>query len=127
MKVKLRTQEQKGKIYFYTDIFYGYVIDKNGKKKANRQRKSLGLSYPVKPTTPFDRRQKKEAIRLANEMLLKLETEFHSNKAGLSKSHLGENNFFDFIDNHLNNTKMTLNNRKSYENVISKLKAYRGS
>ena len=127
MKVKLRTHEQKGRIYFYTDIFYGYVIDKDGKKKPKRKRKSLELSYPVNCTNPFDRKQKKEAIRLADLKVLKLETEFHNNKAGLGKSYLAETNFFEFIDNHLNNTKMSLNNRNGYENVVSKLKAYRGS
>tara|TARA_R110001592_G_scaffold362591_1_gene677250 strand:+ start:220 stop:1368 length:1149 start_codon:yes stop_codon:yes gene_type:complete len=127
MKVKLRTQEQKGRIYFYTDIFYGYVTDTNGKKKPKRKRKSLELSYPVNCTNPFDRKQKKEAIRLADLKVLKLETEFHNDKAGLGKSYLAETNFFEFIDNHLNNTKMSLNNRKGYENVISKLKEYRGS
>ena len=127
MKVKLRTQEQKGRVYFYTDIFYGYVIDKDGKKKPKRKRKSLELSYPVNCTNPFDRKQKKEAIRLADLKVLKLETEFHNNKAGLGKSYLAETNFFEFIDNHLNNTKMSLNNRKGYENVISKLTAYKGS
>ena len=126
MKVKLRTQEQKGRVYFYTDIFYGYVIDKDGKRKPKRKRKSLELSYPVNCTNPFDRRQKKEAIRLANEKVLKLETEFHSDKAGLGKSYMAETNFFDFFENHLNNTKMSLNNRNGYENVISKLMAYRG-
>jgi site-specific recombinase XerC len=126
MKVKLRTQEQKGRIYFYTDIFYGYVIDKDGKKKPKRKRKSLELSYPVNCTNPFDRKQKKEAIRLANLKVLKLETEFHSDKAGLGKSYMSETNFFEFFENHLNNTKMTMNNRNGYENVISKLIAYRG-
>ena len=76
MKVKLRTQEQKGRIYFYTDIFYGYVTDKNGKKKPKRKRKSLELSYPVNCTNPFDRKQKKEAIRLADLKVLKLETKW---------------------------------------------------
>ena len=126
MKVKLRTQEQKGRIYFYTDIFYGYVTDKNGKKKPKRKRKSLELSYPVNCTNPFDRKQKKEAIRLADLKVLKLETEFHSEKAGLGKSYMSETNFFEFFENHLNNTKMTMNNRNGYENVISKLIAYRG-
>jgi len=126
MKVKLRTQEQKGRIYFYTDIFYGYVIDKDGKKKPKRKRKSLELSYPVNCTNPFDRKQKKEAIRLADLKVLKLETEFHSDKAGLGKSYMSETNFFEFFENHLNNTKMTMNNRNGYENVISKLIAYRG-
>ena len=126
MKVKLRTQEQKGRIYFYTDIFYGYVIDKDGKKKPKRKRKSLELSYPVNCTNPFDRKQKKEAIRLADLKVLKLETEFHSEKAGLGKSYMSETNFFEFFENHLNNTKMTMNNRNGYENVISKLIAYRG-
>ena len=126
MKVKLRTQEQKGRIYFYTDIFYGYVTDKNGKKKPKRKRKSLELSYPVNCTNPFDRKQKKEAIRLADLKVLKLETEFHSDKAGLGKSYMSETNFFEFFENHLNNTKMTMNNRNGYENVISKLIAYRG-
>ena len=127
MKVKLRTQEQKGRIYFYTDIFYGYVIDKDGKKKPKRKRKSLELSYPVNCTNPFDRKQKKEAIRLADLKVLKLETEFHSDKAGLGKSYMSETNFFEFFENHLNNTKMSLNNRNGYENVISKLTAYKGS
>ena len=126
MKVKLRTQEQKGRIYFYTDIFYGYVIDKDGKKKPKRKRKSLELSYPVNCTNPFDRKQKKEAIRLADLKVLKLETEFHSDKAGLGKSYMSETNFFEFFENHLNNTKMTMNNRNGYENVISKLIVYRG-
>jgi len=126
MKVKLRTQEQKGRIYFYTDIFYGYVTDTNGKKKPKRKRKSLELSYPVNCTNPFDRKQKKEAIRLADLKVLKLETEFHSEKAGLGKSYMSETNFFEFFENHLNNTKMTMNNRNGYENVISKLIAYRG-
>ena len=126
MKVKLRTQEQKGRIYFYTDIFYGYVTDTNGKKKPKRKRKSLELSYPVNCTNPFDRKQKKEAIRLADLKVLKLETEFHSDKAGLGKSYMSETNFFEFFENHLNNTKMTMNNRNGYENVISKLIAYRG-
>jgi len=127
MKVKLRTQEQKGRVYLYTDIFYGYVIDKDGKKKPKRKRKSLELSYPVNCTNPFDRKQKKEAIRLADLKVLKLETEFHSDKAGLGKSYMSETNFFEFFENHLNNTKMSLNNRNGYENVISKLTAYKGS
>ena len=127
MKVKLRTQEQKGRVYLYTDIFYGYVIDKDGTKKPKRKRKSLELSYPVNCTNPFDRKQKKEAIRLADLKVLKLETEFHSDKAGLGKSYMSETNFFEFFENHLNNTKMSLNNRNGYENVISKLTAYKGS
>jgi site-specific recombinase XerC len=39
---------------------------------------------------------------------------------------MSETNFFEFFENHLNNTKMTMNNRNGYENVISKLIAYRG-
>ena len=40
---------------------------------------------------------------------------------------MSETNFFEFFENHLNNTKMSLNNRNGYENVISKLTAYKGS
>jgi len=126
MKVKLRTQEQKGRIYFYTDVFLGYRINKDGKKVAKRKRKSLGLSYPVNCKTPIQRREKKEAKRLAEQIAFKQEREFQSNKAGLGKSYLAETNFIEFWEEHLNNTPMSVNNRNSYENVISKLTAYKG-
>ena len=90
MKLNLRTQIVKGKMYFYTDVFLGYYIDKNGNKKAKRQRKSMGLSYAVKPKNSFERKEKKEAIRLANEIFLKRETELQSYKAGLQKSYFAE-------------------------------------
>jgi integrase len=126
MRVKLRKQEKGKRIYLFTDIFFGYVTNKDGKKVPKRQRKSMGISYAVKPKNPFERKEKKEAIRLADEIILKRETEFQSNKAGLGKSYLAETNFFEFFENHLDNTKMSLNNRNSYENVISKLTAYKG-
>jgi len=85
MKLNLRTQIVKGKMYFYTDVFLWYYIDKNGNKKAKRQRKSMGLSYAVKPKNSFERKEKKEAIRLANEIFLKRETELQSYKASLQK------------------------------------------
>ena len=90
MKLNLRTQIVKGKMYFYTDVFLGYYIDKNGNKKAKRQRKSMGLSYAVKPKNSFERKEKKEAIRLANEIFLKRETELQSYKASLQKSYFAE-------------------------------------
>ena len=126
MRVKLRKQEKGKRIYLFTDIFFGYVTNKDGKKVPKRLRKSIGISYAVKPKNPFERKEKKEAIRLADEIILKRETEFQSNKAGLGKSYLAETNFFEFFENHLDNTKMSLNNRNSYENVISKLTAYKG-
>lgn len=127
MKVKLRKQKKGSRVYLFTDIFFGYVHNNQGKKVPKRERKSLGLSYEDKPKNPFDRKEKKEALRLAEAIIIKRETEFQSNKAGLGKTYLAETNFFEFIDRYLNNTKMSLNNRKSYENVISKLKEYRGT
>ena len=35
---------------------------------------------------------------------------------------MAETNFFEWVQNHLDNTKMSLNNRNAYENTISKLK-----
>ena len=127
MKVKLRKQYKGSRVYLFTDIFLGYVQNAEGKKVAKRQRKSLGLSYEDNPKNPFDRKEKKEALRIAEAIILKRETEFQSNKAGLGKSYLAETNFFEFFESHLDKTKMSLNNRKAYQNVISKLKAYRGS
>ena len=131
MRVKLekRIRGKKGeeRVYMFTSIFYGYVTDNDGKRKAKRERKSMGISYDLKPTTLFAKRERKETLALAEKILFQREKEFQSNKAGLGKSYLAETNFFEFIENHLNNTKMSLNNRNGYENVVSKLKAYRGS
>ena len=131
MRVKLekRIRGKKGeeRVYMFTSIFYGYVTDNDGKRKAKRERKSMGISYDLKPTTLFAKRERKETLALAEKILFQREKEFQSNKAGLGKSYLAETNFFEFIENHLNNTKMSLNNRNGYENVVSKLKAHRGS
>jgi site-specific recombinase XerC len=126
MKVKLRKVKKGSRVYLSTDIFFGYVYNAEGKRVANRERKSLGLNYEVNPKNQFDRKEKKEALRLAEAIILKRETEFQSNKAGLGKSYLAETNFFDFFESHLDKTKMSLNNRKAYQNVISKLIEYRG-
>jgi hypothetical protein len=126
MKVKLRKVKKGSRVYLSTDIFFGYVYNAEGKRVANRERKSLGLNYEVNPKNQFDRKEKKEALRLAEAIILQRETEFQSNKAGLGKSYLAETNFFDFFESHLDKTKMSLNNRKAYQNVISKLIEYRG-
>lgn len=126
MKVKLRKVEKGSRVYLSTDIFFGYVYNAEGKRVANRERKSLGLNYKINPKNQFDRKEKKEALRLAEAIILKRETEFQSNKAGLGKSYLAETNFFDYFESHLDKTKMSLNNRKAYQNVISKLIDYRG-
>lgn len=64
---------------------------------------------------------------MAERILFQREKEFQTEKAGLGKSYMAETNLFEWIQKHLNNTKMTLNNRNAYENTISKLKMYRGS
>ena len=127
MRVKLRKQLKGSRVYLFTDIFLGYTMNKDGKKVPKRQRKALGISYEDNPKNIFHRKEKKEALRLAEQIILKRETEFQSNKAGLGKSYLAETNFFEFFESHLDRTKMSLNNRKGYENVISKLKEYRGT
>jgi integrase/recombinase XerD len=131
MRVKLekRIRGKKGKerVYLFTSIFFGYYPDSNGDKKAKRERKSMQLSYDLKPTTLFAKKEKKEALAMAERILFQREKEFQTEKAGLGKSYMAETNLFEWIQKHLNNTKMTLNNRNAYENTISKLKMYRGS
>jgi integrase/recombinase XerD len=131
MRVKLekRIRGQKGKerVYLFTSIFFGYYPDSNGDKKAKRERKSMQLSYDLKPTTLFAKKEKKEALAMAERILFQREKEFQTEKAGLGKSYMAETNFFEWVQKHLNNTKMSLNNRNAYENTISKLKIYRGS
>lgn len=131
MRVKLekRIRGKKGKerVYLFTSIFYGYYPDSNGDKKAKRERKSMQLSYDLKPTTLFAKKEKKEALAMAERILFQREKEFQTEKAGLGKSYMAETNLFEWIQKHLNNTKMTLNNRNAYENTINKLKMYRGS
>lgn len=131
MRVKLekRIRGKKGKerVYLFTSIFYGYYPDSNGNKKAKRERKSMQLSYDLKPTTLFAKKEKKEVLAMAEKILFQREKEFQTEKVGLGKSYMAETNLFEWIQKHLNNTKMTLNNRNAYENTINKLKMYRGS
>lgn len=131
MRVKLekRIRGKKGKerVYLFTSIFYGYYPDSNGDKKAKRERKSMQLSYDLKPTTLFAKKEKKEVLAMAEKILFQREKEFQTEKVGLGKSYMAETNLFEWIQKHLNNTKMTLNNRNAYENTINKLKMYRGS
>ena len=131
MRVKLekRIRGKKGKerVYLFTSIFYGYYPDSNGDKKAKRERKSMQLSYDLKPTTLFAKKEKKEVLAMAEKILFQREKEFQTEKVGLGKSYMAETSLFEWIQKHLNNTKMTLNNRNAYENTINKLKMYRGS
>ena len=127
MRVKLRKQLKGSRVYLFTDIFFGYTVNKDGKKVPKRQRKALGISYEDNPKNIFDRREKKEALAVADKILFQREKEFQIEKAGLGKSYMAETNFFEWVQNHLDNTKMSLNNRNAYENTISKLKIYRGS
>ena len=76
MRVKLRKQIKRFKsVFVYRYISWLYV-NKDGKKVPKRQRKALGISYEDNPKNIFDRKEKKEALALAERIYFKGRTEF---------------------------------------------------
>tara|TARA_B110000977_G_scaffold140883_1_gene178849 strand:+ start:534 stop:749 length:216 start_codon:yes stop_codon:yes gene_type:complete len=58
--IKLRKQNVKGKGYYYLVTYLGSSMV-NGKKKVNRTKKSLKLTFYPNPTSPKHRTHNKES------------------------------------------------------------------
>ncbi|GAP69932.1 site-specific recombinase XerD [Bacteroidales bacterium 6E] len=96
MKVHLRQRKQSktGQTSLYLEIYKGTVNTPDGKTKILRDYKYLNLYLTDKPTTPLERQQNKDIIKLANDIRAKTELEIKNGQYGFRS---GQKNKVDFI------------------------------
>jgi len=97
MKISLKQKKLKsGKFSLYLEFYNGSHIDPNGVKKHNRNFEYLKLYISQNPKTSSEKKQNKETLELANQILALRQADFIQGKFNIKNSRKGKISFLEF-------------------------------
>ncbi|SFJ61522.1 site-specific integrase [Olleya namhaensis] len=100
MKISLKQKKLKsGKFSLYLEFYNGSIIDSNGVKKHNRSFEYLKLYISQDPKTSQEKRQDKETLQLANQILLLRQADFIQGKYNIKNTKKSKMRFLDYYTN----------------------------
>src|SRR5690554_2587744 len=98
MKFSIKQKKaSEGKISLYFEIYKGSYYDEEGKRKHLREFEFLKSYLHENPRTTKEKRENKEALEFADQILTLRKAEFNQGKYGLQNSHKKKRCFLDFF------------------------------
>ena len=126
MKYNLILIKTKKRHYYTVDSFEGYVIDNNGKKKAKRKRRGLGMSIFPKPKDTLEREHNRKMKMYAEEIVAKMNYDYITRKHTLKSNERRGENFMEYFDNYLKNKGTSTSDTSVFLTLRGHLIAFRG-
>ena len=128
MKVTLRTMnnKQKGKGYYYFDLFNGYELNDEGKRKAIRNKEFLGIFKYLNPKGIKEREHNKQSKNQAEAKYLQKQNDLFYSSNNLPKTYRASESFFKFWDKFIENKGITKKSLDSYSSCKKLLIKYKG-
>jgi hypothetical protein len=124
MEIKLRKRKQtkNEKISLYLDIYKGYYIDENGKKKIDRQYENLKLYLIDNPKNEIEKKQNKDIFNIASQVKAKRELEIKSNQHGISTKDKNNISFLNYCKDYIerNSNIKNINIWNALLNILKK-------
>lgn len=98
MKITLRERLlPSGKINLSIEYYKGTILQPNGKRKTVRDYENLKLFLHSEPKNPSERKENKETLALAKQILAIREAEFYQGRFELKNTTKGKRTFLDYF------------------------------
>ncbi|MCA4793934.1 site-specific integrase [Myroides odoratimimus] len=98
MKITLRERLlPSGKINLSIEYYKGTILQPNGKRKTVRDYENLKLFLHSEPKNPSERKENKETMALAKQILAIREAEFYQGRFELKNTTKGKRTFLDYF------------------------------
>ncbi|MCS4238301.1 integrase [Myroides gitamensis] len=98
MKITLRERLlPSGKINLSIEYYKGTILQPNGKRKTVRDYENLKLFLHSEPKNPSERKENKEILALAKQILAIREAEFYQGRFELKNTTKGKRTFLDYF------------------------------
>lgn len=99
MKINLKNKKlSSGKLSWYIEFYEGSYVDKQGTMKHNRSFEYLKLYTLQEPQTASDKRNDKETIKLANQILSIRKAEYFQGKHSIKNDKKSKTRFLDYYN-----------------------------
>jgi integrase len=119
MKITLRERLlPSGKINLSIEYYKGTILQPNGKRKTVRDYENLKLFLHSKPKNPSERKENKETLALAKQILAIREAEFYQGRFELKNTTKGKRTFLDYFQE---KTEEKSDSPKNYSNWTATL------
>jgi len=125
MKISLRKKKLvAGRTSLYLEYYMGCSIDHNGKKKHNRSFEYLQLYLHGEPNTATEKRENKEALQLAQNILTLKNAELIKGKFSIEDNNKGKILFLDFYNKLKEDRYESKNNYDNWEAALKHLERF---
>lgn len=96
MKISLKEKKLKDKISLFIEYYNGASINKDGKRVHDRKQEYLQLYLHIEPSNNLEKRENKEVLELANQILTIRKADVYQGKFNITQSQKGKKNFLEF-------------------------------
>ena len=112
--------------YYQLSTIYGTIVDKNGKKKPNREYENLGLIHHYPPYKKGQADENKLNKNIAERVFLDRKQKFLLDKHSLKDTNKAHNSFFEYWDKLCKVKQLKDSNSKLYNLSKGHIIKYRG-
>lgn len=125
MKISLRKRKiANGRITLFLEYYLGYSINENGKMKHNRSFEYLKLYLHENPITAIEKKENKEALQLAQNILTLKNAELIKGKFNIEDTHKGKTLFLDFYNKLKDDRYESKSNYDNWEAALKHIERY---
>ena len=125
MKISLRKKKlATGLTSLYLEYYMGSSIDNNGKKKHNRRFEYLKLYLHGEPTTAIEKKENKEALQLAQNILTLKNAELIKGKFNIEDTNKGKTPFLEFYNKLKDDRYESKSNYDNWEAALKHIERY---
>lgn len=98
MKIHLRRKKLKGRESLSIEYYNGTITDEHGKQKHDRKYEHLELYLILDPKTTKEKKQNKETLETAEQILAIRKAEYFQGKFNIKSSHKSKRSFLDYYN-----------------------------
>ena len=127
MKIKLRKKKlASGKYSLYLDYYKGSSLDENGKTKGHREFEYLKEYLIISPQTPSEKRENKETLERAEQILSIRRAEYAQGKYGIKDKSKNKLLFITYYDKLKEERYESKGNYDNWDAAQNHIEAYIG-